>query len=343
MKLFLELLQVALYARDMLSRTPRVAEWGVIMNEAQRQAITGVLTDGLGRLPQEQRPPKELLFQWIGNNQQIETQYLLQCKRAKELTFIFKADGYNSCVLKGVSFSQLYPHPARRQGGDIDLWVEGERKEIVAWLKERYAVEHMLWHHIDAKIFDDVPTEIHYHPCWMYNPFYNHRLQKWFNAQATEQMVVNDELGFGVPSVTFNAVYSLVHSFHHLIEEGLGLRHIVDYYYIMKALPAEDRSTVAELLEKFGLLRLAEAIMWILQDVCGMSSECCVCKANEKEGRFLFDEMMRGGNFGHFRSDNRKRNTVGRMFALLPHYPREVLWVVPWKLWHKCWRLLNTC
>jgi len=281
------------------------------------------------------------LFQWIGINQKVETQYLLQCQRAEELTSIFKDSGFDSCVLKGISFSQLYPHPARRQGGDIDLWVNGELKDVVEWLKKRCEVEHMVWHHVDAKFFDDVPTEIHYHPCWMYNPFYNHRLQKWFDEQAEVQMEVKEELGFGTPSVTFNAVYSLVHSFHHLIEEGLGLRHIVDYYYILKALPTEERPSVVNLLTKFGLLDLAKAIMWVLKEVCGMSDDYLICEPDEKEGRFLLDEIMRGGNFGHYRKDNRKRNTASRMFALMPHYPSEVLWVVPWKLWHRCWIALH--
>ena len=339
--LFIELLQVSLGARDSLTSVPSIQEWVGMLKEAQRQAIVGVLTVGLERLPQEQRPPQQLLLQWIGISQQIETTYFLQCHRAKELTTMFKESGYDSCVLKGICFSQLYPNPPRRQGGDIDLWVKGGRREIVAWLKNRYEVEHMLWHHIDAKIFDDVPTEIHYHPCWMYNPFCNHRLQKWFDAQATEQMVVDDKLGFGCPSVAFNAVYSLVHSYHHLIEEGLGMRHIIDYYYILKALPVEHHSSVVDLLGRFGLFKLAEAIMWILQDVCGIPSEYLLCKPNEKEGRFLLDEITRGGNFGHYRNDNRLRNSVGRLMALLPHYPREVLWVVPWKMWHRCWIALH--
>ena len=153
-------------------------------------------------------------------------------------------------------------------------------------------------------------------------------------------MVVKEELGFACPTLRFNAVYSLVHLYHHLIEEGVGIRHIIDYYYILKALPAQENEGVLKDLRHFGLLKLASAMMWALQEVCGMPMEYALCEPNEKEGRFLLDEIMRGGNFGHHRKDNRLRNTATRMLALLPHYPSEVLWVVPWKLWHKCWRLL---
>lgn len=193
-----------------------------------------------------------------------------------------------------------------------------------------------------VKFFDDVETEIHFHPGWMYNPFDNRRLQRWFDMNKSAQMEVDDKLGFAYPSVQFNAVYSLVHLFHHLIEEGIGLRHIIDYYFIMRALPADARLGVVQNLKRFRLYRLAKAVMWVLQEVCGMSPDLLLCKADEREGRFLMDEVMRGGNFGHYRKDNRRRNSLARMLALLPHYPREVMWVVPWKLWHKWWRFIHS-
>ena len=339
--LFIELMQVSLCTHDMLSKVPSVGDWTAIYQEAQRQCVSSILLDGIERLPIEQRPSQQLLLQWICIVQMNEKNYSLQCERAKELTIRFKEKGYNSCVLKGVGLAQLYPIPSQRQGGDIDLWVDCERKELMKWLQSQCAMEHILWHHVEAKFFNDVPTEIHYHPCWLYNPFYNNRLQKWFEDQKSGQMHMDKNVRFAYPSVQFNAVYALVHLYHHLIEEGVGIRHIIDYYYILKTLSEKDRGTALNLLNRFGMKRLASSIMWILVYVCGLSKEYLLCESNEKEGRFLWDEIMRGGNFGHYRNDSRRRNSVGRMMALLPHYPKEVLWVVPWKLWHKCWRMKN--
>lgn len=341
MRILFELLQVALGNRNDLSTVPSAREWEALLIEVQQQAIVGVLVDGLERLPEAQRPPQVILLMWIGQAQLVESNYALHCQRAKELTQLFVDKGHQTCVLKGVGFSQLYLIPARRQRGDIDLWVNADRKELLSFLRSRYVVEHVFYHHAEARIFDDVETEIHYRPSWMYNPFNNSRLQKWFEGEKNSQMVVNEELGFAYPTVRFNAVYALVHLYHHLIEEGVGIRHIIDYYYILKAMPAQEKKCVVKELKRFGLLKLASATMWVLQEVCGMSSEYLICEPNEKEGRFLLDEIMRGGNFGRFRNDNLLRNTAARMLALLPHYPSEVLWVVPWKLWHKVWRMRN--
>lgn len=339
---FLELLQVSLGGRDKLSRVPSEAEWEVLFLEAQRQCVVGVLLDGVEHLPAEQLPYKQMLLQWIGLGQITDNAYSLQCNRAKELTERMGALGIRSCVLKGVGVAQLYPSPSHRQCGDIDLWVDRSRDGLMPFLSGKYEIGMNVWHHAEVKFFDDVETEIHFHPGWMYNPFDNRRLQQWFEMNKSAQMEVDDKLGFAYPSVQFNAVYSLVHLFHHLIEEGVGLRHIIDYYFIMRALPTDARLGVVQNLKRLGLYRLAKAVMWVLQEVCGMSSDLLLCKSDEREGRFLMDEVMRGGNFGHHRKDNRRRNSVARMLALLPHYPREVLWVVPWKLWHKCWRFFHS-
>jgi hypothetical protein len=212
---------------------------------------------------------------------------------------------------------------------------------IINWLKSRYSIEGAVWHHVDAKIFDDVSTEIHFHPGWLYNPIHNKRLQRWFDRQTNGQFDVNEMLGFAYPTVRFNAVFSLVHFYHHLIDEGVGIRHVVDYFFILKALPFDERSMVLAELKSFGMYKVSATMMWLLQDVCNLSSDYFLCEPDEKEGRFVLDDMMSGGNFGHYRKDSRRRNTVARMFSLLPHFPKEVLWVVPWKLWHKCWRLVN--
>lgn len=342
--LFIELLQVSLGTRDMLSRVPSAVEWGDLLWEANRQCVVGVFVNGIELLPKEQKPPQKTLLQWIGLAQIIEETCTLQCVRAKELTRLFRQVGHKTCVLKGIGIAQLYPVPSRRQGSDIDLWVGGPRKGMMRWLRTQCKVDHVLWHHVDAKFFAEVETEIHFHPCWLYNPFCNKRLQSWFEQQRLEQMDVDSDLGFAYPSVQFNVVYSLAHFYHHLIEEGVGLRHVVDYFYICKlyGLKVNDyREETLSVIKRLGLYKLLNAMMWVLQSVCGLPSEYLLCEPNEKEGRFLLDEIKRGGNFGHYRKDNRQRNSAARMFVLLPHYPREVLWVVPWKMWHMCWRWLN--
>ena len=218
-----------------MSRIPFDKEWIGLLSEAKRQAVVGVLTDGLAKLPQEQRPRPEIILQWLGLAQITEDTYMLHVERAKELTKRFAERGFKTCVLKGIGTAQCYPNPARRQCGDIDLWVDGSEKELLEWLRSQCKVGKLSWLHADAGFFEDVQVEVHFHPSWLYSPISNKRLQHWFERNKDAQMVVNRDLGIAYSSVRFNAVFSLVHAFHHLMEEGVGMRHVIDYYYILKA------------------------------------------------------------------------------------------------------------
>ena len=64
--LFVELLQISVGTRDSFSRVPSALEWERIFDEAQRQAVAGIMLAGMERMPDEQRPNKVLLLQWIG-------------------------------------------------------------------------------------------------------------------------------------------------------------------------------------------------------------------------------------------------------------------------------------
>lgn len=343
MSLFFELIQVALGNRERLDRTPTAEEWNAMFEESFRQAVTGVMLDGIEKLPEEQRPPIDMLLEWIGETQVNEETVRSHLKRARELTKDFMAVGFRSCVLKGVGIATLYPNPLRRVCGDIDLWVNGRRTEVMKWLRRKYDINGVRWHHVDALIFDDVQTEIHFHATWLFNPFRNRRLQRYLEKEKLAQMKERPE-GFGYPSAEFNVVYSLVHSFHHLLECGIGFRHVIDYYYVVRKLKMENGELIikeaADTIKSIGLYKFLGAMMYVLKEACGATEEMLLCPADEVEGRFLLSEIVAAGNFGHERiGEEMPTNSLVRFRTMVKHYPNEILWMLPWKVWHWCWRI----
>lgn len=83
--LFVELLQVSLGARDCLSRVPTSKEWEELFDESARQAVSGIALEGIQELPEAQRPPQMLLFEWIGVSEQIRQQNLVVDKQTREI------------------------------------------------------------------------------------------------------------------------------------------------------------------------------------------------------------------------------------------------------------------
>ena len=151
------------------------------------------------------------------------------------------------------------------------------------------------------------------------------------------------------PTLAFNRVYILVHIYRHLFHEGIGLRQLLDYYFVLhQGFTEEERTETMRTLRSLRMERFAAAVMWMLQEVYGMEDRYLLTAPNEKEGSFLLSEIMLAGNFGHY--DERIKRVanesafhtfyrrVARNFRFVRSYPSEVLWSPLFKLWHWAWR-----
>lgn len=353
MDFFVELIQIALGIRSSLSTVPLEEDWQKAYRLAEKQALMGLLFSAIEKLNEKDKtamPPMSLFYQWTGLMLNTETQNKRLNEAAEHLTRIFKNGGLRSCVLKGQGVATLYPQSLLRQPGDIDLWVEGGRERVLKFLKDSYfGLGKVVIHHVDAQIIDGVETEIHFKPVYSCNPFLHHRLQRFFRQHADEQFSnIDKELGFAYPTLRFNAVYILAHIYMHFLYEGIGLRQIVDYYYVLKNLDDEGKKQAASDINKVGLLKFAGAVMFVLQRVCGMDDNSLVTKPDEKRGRLLLDEIMVSGNFGKY--DDRLKNrdaknlvlfnlvALKRQLRFLRYYPMDIISIPFFKVWHWCWR-----
>ena len=320
---------------------------------ANKQSLTSVLIEGVNKIKNDNPEVslnQGLVLEWIGVGLQTEAYNKVQNRRSKELYDLFKWKGYRSVVLKGQGTALYYPHPEHRACGDIDLWVEGDREAILDFIrKQGYQVDSIDIKHAEIRFFDDVPVEIHFLPSWMYCPTTNRHLQRFFAWEADKQFGSFDErIGFAHTTINFDLVYSMVHIYRHIFSEGIGLRQLVDYYYILQCSTEELRQQSFSVLKSLRMASFAGGVMWILCECFGMKEEYKLCSLNERNGQFLLSEIMIAGNFGH--SDERTKQVsknkkfmrglvqLGRNLRFVSYYPIEVLWSPFWKLWHWGWR-----
>lgn len=364
--LFFELLQVALGNRERLSHVPTPEDWMGVHDESERQAVTGILLHGIDRLPVEQRPPQDILLQWIGVGQMIEQRNHLMDKRCIELLTKLKDAGLTPTILKGQGIAQLYGKELRplRQSGDIDVYVDCGLKKALAFAKSQ-GQEKVEWDykHLHLKIWDDTEVELHYHVEVLLNLWKNRKLQKWFKEHQNAIFNANDNLdlnsntdrtndtnGFVTPTVEFNVFYILLHIYRHFLYEGVGFRQIIDYYFVLKNLNDNlnvNESYAYKAVREFGMTRFAKGLMWVMHEALGMSREWMLWEPDEKEGRYILKQVMRGGNFGHH--DERLKHSGGKLGAvkailthnlhLITHYPSDVIWAPVWIVWHKVWKM----
>lgn len=347
--LFFELIQVAVGKLEEMSRIPTDREWLAIYDEAERQAITGVMVAGLERLPKEQRPHQELLLQWIGISEQIRQGNLSLTNRCKLLQRKVSELGHKSSILKGQGVALYYDEPLRdlRQSGDIDIYVDCGLKGALA-IARQLGVDNPRWDykHLHLDIFEDAEVEMHYRVEVLLNLWKNRQLQEWFDKN--QEQLFDERGGLVTPTVSFNLFYILLHIYRHFLYEGVGMRQLMDYYFVLKRhSDSTDNSEILNVLQEFGMMRFAKGVMWIMQEVFGLERKYMFCEPLESEGRFILGEVMAGGNFGHhdqrLQHGGGKLNTVKQVcrhnWHLMSHYPADVVWAPVWFVWHKCWKL----
>ena len=220
-------------------------DWRQLYTFASRQALLGFCFDGIERLTKEfseelkQNPMgRDLLMAWMGKAQQIRRQNMKVNVVASKLYSMLREDGLRCCILKGQGNALMYPNAYSRNPGDIDVWVNASREQITEYAKKHFEIgDDIRYQHIETSV-DGVPVELHFFPCTMNNPLYHARLQKWFRRNADLQCshIVGLPDGAGdiaIPTTAFNVIYQLTHLYHHFFDEGIGMRQIIDYYYVV--------------------------------------------------------------------------------------------------------------
>ena len=340
-------------------------DWRQLYNFASRQALLGFCFDGIERLTKEfseelkQNPMgRDLLMTWMGAAQQIRRQNMKVNAVAGKLYSKFREDGLRCCILKGQGNALMYPNPYSRTPGDIDVWVNASREEITDYAKRHFNLEDDIrFHHLETTM-DGVPVELHFFPGIMNNPIYNARLQKWFkrntDLQCSNVVSLPDGIGeIAIPTTAFNVVYQLTHLYHHFFDEGIGMRQIIDYYFVASMLNInyEMLTWLQKDLKHLGLWKFAGAVMYVLHEALGLSEEKMIARMDEKRGKLLLAEILNGGNFGqhftkygHFTQQGMAKKyflKIWRNMHFVRFYPAEALSEPIFRTWHFFWRLKN--
>ncbi len=355
--IFFELIQVSIGQQEGLTKVPNEQEWRELYTFAERQALLGVAFEGIKRLSEQDiKPPFDVLMDWIAIAENIEGRNKELNKRCVKVQNIFEEAGFVTCILKGQGNAQMYPNPLSRMPGDIDLWVKPEKdviKSIIKYVRKHNPRARAEYHHIDYGVYNDAEVEVHYRPSFSNNPIYNRRLQKWFKVHAGQQfahfVVIPDNIeSICVPTFEFNIVFQLSHIYRHLLQEGIGLRHVIDFYYLLRSkTDCTDNKDIYETLRYLGLDKIAGAVMWVLHEVLGIEEKYFITLMDEKLGKLLLNEILRGGNFGQYDSGNIKASTrlkkniqrVKRDLRMMRYFHSECLWEPVFRVYHFFWRL----
>lgn len=329
----------------------------MLYDMAKKQSLVGICFAAVQRLPEDERPPEMLYLTWMGMAAKIQQRNEFMNGKTKEALDFFREKGFPCQVLKGQGIATLYTSTGSaqvqslsglRQSGDIDVWAAGGREKIYQLSRDVLGkITGANYHHIHFPMWEEPEIEAHIYPSFLSSPLRNYRLHQFCKLYEPKNGCED------FPSIDFNLVFIMLHCYRHLCGHGVGMRQVMDYYFVLKSRNnANDddndnwKLETMKWVKRLGMGRFAPALMWVMKEVFGLEDEYLLCEPDEKEGRFLLNEIMNTGNMGHgeTRFQWGQKSALGRFVAaqkrnlhLMTHYPHEVLWSPVFNIWRFFW------
>ena len=335
-----------------LPESAQTIDWTIMMLWAQTQGITGVVYRGIEKSGNALNIPLKQLMKWMACARTLQKQNILLDKQCVEIVSKFQNDGFETCILKGQGNAAFFPNPLLRTTGDIDMLVTNRsQREVIKYVKAHNPEGEAAYHHIDWGVYNGFDVEVHYRAAFFFNPVSNRRLQKWLKTHLDVcQQVLPEDIGsIPVPNWEYNVIFQLAHIYKHILHQGIGLKQIIDYYYLLKSNERGHSEIDHQLLRYLGMEKVAEAMMWVMHKVLGLPEQYLIAPLDEKRGKRIMRDIMKGGCFGvsdketHHADNQFKQNVLRfkRDWRMLRYFPSECLWEPVFRGSHFLWRLAN--
>lgn len=324
-QLFFELIRIAIGNQNELSRMPSDGEWQELFALAKKQSVIGICFIAIQKLGADADEgfsrigmSEDTYFTWVGVAAKINVQNIIVNQQCVKVQKELQKAGFESCILKGQGVATLYYElAAYRQSGDIDAWVNADCEQVLRYVKQLGLNVDFTWKHVGLNAFEDTEVELHWIPSTSNHPLVNKRLKAYYKVKAADEMAHKVSLGNGLeisaPDAEFQCVHEMLHLFSHFLNEGIGMRQLMDLYFAMRSpLAQETKHCIVERYKDFHVYDFACGVMWAIQHVFG-GHDYLLCEPDDKLGRVLLVEIMEGGNFGKHSKENQvKDESFGR-------------------------------
>lgn len=316
-------------------------EWELVFRMSVRQTVTGIVFDGICRLPDGMQPSERLFAKWLAVVDGIERCNERMNVALKALAGMFVGRGLTPVLQKGQGISVLYPVPSHRECGDIDLYFPGNQFHRAVGMVRAGDVRTSLmpdgshsyeWQGIDVEHHPEIVDLDS--PC----------LRRWLAGLSEDPGTIPSALadGLSVPSPELNALMLNAHILKHSIGKGVGLRQICDLAMVYHSIGKEGNSReiggrILSLYRRAGILKWSRLLHSFLVDVIGLPEEELPYPEKLVSCKPLERIVEEGGNFGQYRTGCRHSNggklaTVGMILRRagfsLRFAPDEAFWNV---------------
>ena len=301
-ELILTFLARALFNRDIL--IPDNLDWDEVYKEADVQTVLPLVYVAVSdSLPSEIKSKWQLaIYEILANNVKIIYEH-------KEAHRILTEGNIPYVIIKGTASARYYPIPKLRMMGDVDFVVRKEdlartgellEKQAFIWMEDKEHTAHHVYYR-DSSIW-----EVHWGMSGIPTGENGIKTRELFSEII--DTAVYDESGYMIPDEFHHGLVLLIHTAEHLVNTGIGLRHLCDWAVFVEGYSDENfKDIFEEKLKACGLWRFAQLLTQLSVCYLGVSEkEWAGQDTNEIYLQNLISDIFASGNFG--RKDSERIN-----------------------------------
>lgn len=296
-KILLGLLGASLFKRT----PPLVDEQDAIpvAKEAIQQTVFLMVYTAL-----EDRFPKDVLPKLRGRYLASLAAGLQNAVRHDELHRRMAENKIPYVVIKGLASGAYYPEPAYRVSGDVDFLVRRKDigKTVELLLREGYTPDGNRQHlaHLAFHRREEV-LEMHWEPNGLPGGRTGDLCRRYLSdILKTSRYYRTKNVKCRVPDVFHHGLILLIHTATHMIDTGIGLRHLCDWAVFAASLDdAEFCAIFEEKLKNVGLWHFAQLLTALSSKYLGCPEKRWASGAAEDRLlEAMMEDIFAAGNFG---------------------------------------------
>lgn len=268
-------------------------DWLILYKLSQQHGVVAVVFDKLKNIPKKIAPPKDISLKWMSHSLSLEEQAICKENIAIEVAEKLSEKNIFFLVLKGMSYASYYPNSHHRESGDIDCFLFGKKED-----GDKAVVE------IGGRM--EEAGYKHSHLYYKGLLIENHRYITSFNntklgvktERLLQELVAIGYTAMGntkllKPSANFNAIFLVKHAQRHFIQEGIRIRHLLDWALFLKAEAANvDWGSVIPIMEECHILDFARVMTKICRDNIALDIDVAGLNGKSDMTNAVLDDMM---------------------------------------------------
>lgn len=275
------------------------ADWSALLNEAAIQAVFPIVYSTV-----ETSVPDPFRQKALSLHFQFAAKGILNAHQHGDLHRLLSENGIPYVIIKGMASASYYPDPMLRVMGDVDFLVSRDRISQAKDLFLRCGYEfdpdsdqhiHLAFHKPKEEL------EMHPEPDGIPSGEKGDLCRSFLEdvIEAAEPICIQNET-FLAPAPFHHGLIMLLHTAKHMINTGVGLRHLCDWAVFAASLGDDEfKELFSDRLKKVGLWRFAQLLTQLSVRYLGCPERLW---AMDDEDPLLLESMMEdvfaAGNFG---------------------------------------------